>query len=195
MTTSRPKPDRAIPAGRAVNTDSSPVDRLHHAVGVYGGSAAVARLCGPVLAGDPPASQDVLLYLGGNHALSMIENRSRMDKYWFRVWAARALLYVWDPSLSSTVVRALADEAWRVREMAAKVCLKRELGEAGDALAILLDDAVPRVRAAACRALGAVGEAEYAPALRGLLDDPDSDVRTRADQALDRMARRLDRPL
>jgi HEAT repeats len=177
------------------DADASPVDRLRHAVEIYGGSAAVARLSGPVLRGSEPDSPDVLLYLGGRHALSMLEGRSRMDRYWLRVWAARALLYVWDPSVASAVVSALSDDAWRVREMAAKVCLKRDLGEAGEVLAVLLYDPVPRVRAAACRALGAVGEAEYAPALRTLLDDPDRDVRTRADQALERLSRRLDRPL
>ena len=135
------------------------------------------------------------MVIGGPHAVSMLEGRTRDDRYWFRTWALRALLYAWDPSVASAVVSALADEAWRVREMAAKVCLKRELGEAGDALALLLSDPVPRVRAAACRALGAVGEAEYAPALRSLLEDPDTDVRTRAAQALTTLSRRLDRPL
>lgn len=196
MTTAQPDPARAIPAGCAGITALSPVDRLHHAAALYGSPAAVARLSGPVLIGADPDSPDVLLYLGGAHAQAMIEGRSRMDDYWFRVWAARSLLYVWDPSVTSAVVAALSDDAWRVREMAAKVCLRRELGEAGDALAILLDDPVPRVRAAACRALGTVGEAEYAPALRTLRDDdPDSVVRTRAAQALERLSRRLDRPL
>lgn len=194
MTTPQPEPDRAIPTGRAI-VAASPPDRIRHAAAVHG-AAAIARRCGPVLLGEPVLDEEFYLYLGGRHAQLRIDGLAPQDKdYWFRVWAARSLLYVWDPSVSSAVVSALADEAWRVREMAAKVCLQRDLGEAGDALAILLADPVPRVRAAACRALGAVGEAEYAPALRELLDDPDRDVRTRAEQALDRMARRLDRPL
>jgi hypothetical protein len=178
-----------------VPIDASPPDRIRHAATVYG-AAAFARRCGPVLLGEPVLDEEFYLYLGGAHAKMRIDGLAPGDKpYWLRVWAARSLLYVWDPSLAAAVVSALTDEAWRVREMAAKVCLKRDLGEAGDTLAQLLTDEVPRVRAAACRALGAVGEAEYAPALRALLDDPDRDVRTRAEQALDRMSVRLDRPL
>lgn len=179
----------------AVPIDASPPDRIRHAATVDG-AATIARRCGPVLLGEPVVDEEFYLYLGGRHAQMRIDGLAPQDKdYWFRVWAARSLLYVWDPSVSSAVIAALSDEHWRVREMAAKVCLKRDLGEAGDSLALLLDDPVPRVRAAACRALGAVGEAEYADALRALLDDPDRDVRTRAEQALDRMSVRLDRPL
>jgi HEAT repeat protein len=60
-------------------------------------------------------------------------------------------------------------------------------------LAPLLADPVPRVRAAAARAVGAVGEAEHAPALRALTKDPL--VRDTAARALGRLAERLDRPL
>ena len=178
----------------ASSTSASPAERIRQAVGVYGSPSAVARLCGPVLLGTDP-DPGFLVAIGGPHAQSMLDGRTRDDRYWFRTWAARALLYAWDPAVSRAVVSALSDEAWRVREMAAKVCLKRELGEAGDALAFILGDRVPRVRAAACRALGAVGEAEHAPALRSLLDDIDPDVRTRAAQALEALSRRLDRPL
>jgi HEAT repeat protein len=177
----------------AVPIDASPPERIRHAAAV-GDAAAVARRCGPVLLGEPVLDEEFYLYLGGRHAQMRIDGLAPADKdYWFRVWAARSLLYVWDPSVASAVVAALTDEAWRVREMAAKVCLKRDLGEAGDSLALLLNDPVSRVRAAACRALGAVGEAEYATGLRALLDDPDRDVRTRAEQALHRMSVRLDR--
>jgi HEAT repeat protein len=51
------------------------------------------------------------------------------------------------------VIAALADEAWRVREMAAKVVARRRLGDALTAVAALQQDPVPRVRAAAARAL------------------------------------------
>lgn len=50
------------------------------------------------------------------------------------------------------VLAALGDDAWRVREMAAKVIAKRRLGEALPAVAALRADPVPRVRAAATRA-------------------------------------------
>lgn len=69
----------------------------------------------------------------------------------------RGLLWSWDPRAAGTVCAAMADEHWRVREMAAKVAAKvaaRHLvDEAETALADLRDDSVPRVRAAAERAL------------------------------------------
>ena len=49
------------------------------------------------------------------------------------------------------------------------------------------------MRAAAARAVGAVGEAEHAPALSSLRSDPL--VRDAAARALRRLAVRLDRPL
>jgi HEAT repeat protein len=48
---------------------------------------------------------------------------------------------------------ALADEHWRVREMAAKVVARHRIGAALDRVAELRDDPVPRVRAAAERAI------------------------------------------
>ncbi|OLB64185.1 MAG: hypothetical protein AUI10_12170 [Actinobacteria bacterium 13_2_20CM_2_72_6] len=72
-----------------------------------------------------------------------------------------------------------------------RVCALREVY--AEELAPLLADPVPRVRAAAARAVGAVGEAEHAPALRALSKDPL--VRDTAARALGRLADRLDRPL
>lgn len=74
------------------------------------------------------------------------------QQYWLRVWAARALLYAWDEMARVAVLDALADEAWRVREMAAKVVARRLLGEALAAVAELRQDPVSRVRLAAERA-------------------------------------------
>jgi HEAT repeat protein len=79
--------------------------------------------------------------------------------------------------------------------MAAKVVIAHELGEAGDRLVPLLSDPVPRVRVAAARALGVVGEAEHAPALREATADDESQVSTRAQAALRSMSKRLDRDL
>jgi hypothetical protein len=174
-----------------IPVDSSPSDRMREAAHRHG-DAVIAQRAADVLRGGG-YDDELLLYLGGPHAQKMLE---RGDKpYWPRVWAARALLYVWDPAAASAVVLALSDEHWRVREMAAKVCLKRTLSEALDRLAMLAGDPVPRVRAAAARALGALGEAEAAEPLRHLLDDVDRDVRIRAEQALDLLSRRLDRAL
>jgi HEAT repeat protein len=76
----------------------------------------------------------------------------RDQRYFLRVWAARALLYAWDDSAQGAVLDALADESWRVREMVAKVVARRKLGDALAAVAGLSSDPVPRVRAAAARA-------------------------------------------
>jgi hypothetical protein len=51
------------------------------------------------------------------------------------------------------IVGATRDPAWRVREMAAKVVARHRIGAALDAVAALRDDPVPRVRAAAGRAV------------------------------------------
>jgi hypothetical protein len=115
--------------------------------------------------------------------------------YWIRVWAARGLLYVWEESAAPSVVAGLSDEHWRVREMCAKVSRFRGLGQAGDDLARLLADAVPRVRLAATRALADLGEAEHARAVRNAVDDPDGKVSSTAVTALNVMSERLDRDL
>jgi hypothetical protein len=114
---------------------------------------------------------------------------------WYPVWAVRGLLYAWDSSAEQAVVRALVSEAWRVREMAAKVCLAREIGSSGDTLAELLGDPVPRVRIAAARAVAVVGEAEHSPGLQQLAEDDDPECWAAADTALRRLSERLDRDL
>jgi hypothetical protein len=63
------------------------------------------------------------------------------------------MLYAWDESASATVIDALEDEHWRPREMALKVVAKRLIDGDVDAVARLRDDPVPRVQAAASRAL------------------------------------------
>ncbi|HEY1176761.1 MAG TPA: hypothetical protein VGF17_11430, partial [Phytomonospora sp.] len=84
------------------------------------------------------------------------------------------------------------------REMSAKLVRLREIGEAADALADLTGEdrePVARVRAAAARALGAVGEGEHAPALHIAEDDVEAAVRVAAGQGLRELRRRLDRDL
>ncbi|MCI0689485.1 MAG: HEAT repeat domain-containing protein [Sporichthyaceae bacterium] len=160
-------------------------------------AAWAAELLAGVVAYDDPELPPVT-WLGGRHAAAELRRgplAERGQEYWPRVWAARALLYVWLPRAGPAVVRALADPAWRVREMAAKVAKLREIGEAGDGLAELVDDPVPRVRVAAVRALGAVGEAEHAPAVHTAIDDPEPAVRRAAETALGELRNRLDRDL
>jgi HEAT repeat protein len=76
-----------------------------------------------------------------------------------RVWAARALLYAWDDQALDAVIGALRDEAWRVREMAAKVVARHRIGDALTAVDDLRNDSVPRVRAAAERAMASITRA------------------------------------
>jgi hypothetical protein len=144
---------------------ASPHERLRELTG-YLDEADVATWCGELLSA-PVAYEDPgspsLTWLGGHHAAELLARGalgSGVHDYWPRVWAARALLYVWNPGVASTVVAALQDDHWRVREMAAKVVRKREIGEAADALITLTDDETARVRTAAVRAIDALHSAE-----------------------------------
>ncbi|MBO0702935.1 MAG: HEAT repeat domain-containing protein, partial [Candidatus Dormibacteraeota bacterium] len=73
--------------------------------------------------------------------------------YWPRVWAARGLFHAWDDGATAAIVEATADEAWRVREMAARTIGRHHVGDGLEAVARLLEDPVPRVRTAARTAL------------------------------------------
>jgi HEAT repeats len=109
--------------------------------------------CAALLRGQP-ADAALLFALGGQMAEVVLNDGPRQrNQYWRRVWGARALLYAWSDEATPAVIEALADEHWRVREMAAKVIARRELGAALEPVAILRDDPVPRVRAAAQRAV------------------------------------------
>lgn len=87
-----------------------------------------------------------------------------VNAYWVRVWAARGLLHGWDEPAADVatpaVVTALGDDAWRVREMAAKVVRRWQLAAATGAVAALKKDDVPRVRAAAARAVAQLAKAK-----------------------------------
>jgi hypothetical protein len=116
------------------------------------GEAEVVAACIVLLAGGD-ADRPFVFAIGGPAAESVLGPRPRRDqRYFLRVWAARALLYAWDDSAQDALLVALADESWRVREMAAKVVAKRKLGDALPAVAAMSDDPVPRVRAAAAQA-------------------------------------------
>jgi hypothetical protein len=157
-----------------------------------------AGLLGGTVRYDDP-TQPHLTWLGGPHAVWLLRLstvQAEAQDYWARTWGGRALLYVWDdalPELVPAVVSALDDESWRVREMAAKVAARREVGQAGEALLPLADDEVPRVRAAAVRALGLVGEGEALDVARAAQDDADPAVHRAAELALRRLQQRLDR--
>jgi hypothetical protein len=122
------------------------------------GKDAVLEDCLALLDGstDPELTRS----LAGRGAAKFFDGQQHDDTYWFRVWALRGLLWSWDDRATGHVVRALDDEAWRVREMAAKVVARHLVGEATAAVAARRDDPVPRVRRAAERALARLTEAD-----------------------------------
>ncbi|MFB6722401.1 HEAT repeat domain-containing protein [Kribbella sp. NPDC056345] len=118
-----------------------------------------------------------------------------VNYYWIRVWAARVFLYVWRDDVVDALLAVADDPAWRVREHVARITAQRELGQLVDALLPMLEHELPRVRAAAVRAIGAAGEYEHAEAVEALAGDPDQTVRVAVERALVKLSERLDRPL
>jgi hypothetical protein len=113
--------------------------------------------CVDLLAGRHDVDDELVLALGGAHAMLVLAGREGgRGGYWPRVWAARGLLHAWDDRATAAITRATADEAWRVREMAAKVIARHGVAGAFEAVAGLRQDPVPRVRAAAGRAVTAL---------------------------------------
>jgi len=119
------------------------------------GPGPLAAACVALLRGRPQEVSDALLIvLGGESARTVLDgDAGGLSGYWPRVWAARTLLHAWDPAAAGVLTEATHDEAWRVREMAAKVIARHQLGDALDAVIMLRDDPVERVRAAATRAV------------------------------------------
>ena len=114
------------------------------------GQRAVVDDCLALLRGSTDLARlQSLVGAGGD---KYFDGEDHHDLYWFRVWALRGLLWAWDPRAEREVCRALADESWRVREMAAKVVARHLIGAAAEAVAALREDPVPRVRQAAQRA-------------------------------------------
>lgn len=175
-----------------------PAERVRVASGRWGKSEVV-RGCEDLLRSGldvGEAQLDLAMVLGGLTDRDWLAGgKPPGHAYWARVWAARALLYVWADGAVPAVVAALDDEHWRVREMAAKVVRARELAEGAEALVRALGDPVPRVRIAAARAVAVIGEAEHAPVLRDLAEDPEPRVAVAAGTALRTLSRRLDRNL
>jgi len=157
--------------------------RLAAAVAQYGEGAVVLRALS-LIAGNNEG-EDFLLYVGGEHARGILDGAPVL--YWPELWGTRALLYVWNDSAIPAITAALDNQAWRVREMAARVAAAHGLAVEGILTSLLTDD-VARVRAAAARALGAVGS--DIEVLKPLLKDPEIDVRRGAQQAIDALRKK-----
>jgi hypothetical protein len=119
------------------------------------GAGPLTAGCVALLEDRPDAVSDALIIaLGGESAVYILDGGAGgRNGYWPRVWAARGLLHAWDPAATAAIIGAASDEAWRVREMAAKVIAGHRVGDAFDAVAARRTDPVERVRAAAARAV------------------------------------------
>lgn len=120
------------------------------------GRAAFVAGCVRLLEGDDSDVGLIRLLGGATAPWALDPAREPEQLYWFRVWAARGLLWAWEDTALPTVRAALLDEAWRVREMAAKVVARHVVGDLLTDVAELRDDPVPRVRAAATRAVARI---------------------------------------
>jgi HEAT repeat protein len=118
------------------------------------GKPAVISGCIDLLQGQHDVDDTLVLALGGPPAQYVLAGQAGGKAgYWPRVWAARGLLHAWDDCATTAIIQATTDNAWRVREMAAKVIARHRIGDALTAVAELRNDRVPRVRAAAERAV------------------------------------------
>jgi hypothetical protein len=118
------------------------------------GKPAVVSGCIDLLEGRQYVDDALVLALGGPAAHYVLGGREGGKAgYWPRVWAARGLLHALDCRATAAIIGATTDDAWRVREMAAKVIARHRVGDAFTAVGELRNDQVPRVRAAAERAV------------------------------------------
>lgn len=117
------------------------------------GTSAVAAACTSILL-DGAVDDDLLWVVAGPATTAVLAGREGgRDGYWPRVWATRGLLHAWDDAAAPALTAAIRDDAWRVREMAAKVVAKHHVEDAFEEIVRLRDDPVARVRAAAERSL------------------------------------------
>lgn len=116
------------------------------------GRCAVNAGCARLIDGDD-TDAGLIMVLGGPAAAKFFDGHMHDDVYWLRVWGTRGLLWAWDGSRPAAVATALGDEAWRVRELAVKVVARHRLDEHLATVAQLRADPVPRVAAAAHRAV------------------------------------------
>lgn len=153
---------------------------------LYGESEVIDRALS-LLEGNNEGD-DFLLFVGGEHAQGILDGAPVL--YWPELWGLRALLYVWNEKATSAVVNALHNTSWRVREMAARVIIARDLPAAAELTELLVDE-TPRVRIVVARALGAVGKLDNVEDIRPLLKDQEVEVRRAAQQSIDALRSRF----
>lgn len=175
----------AAESSPTVQIDDSPGDRIISAVERFGEQVVVDRAASLLMGGNE--GDEFLLIVGGRHAQGVLDGAPPL--YWPEVWGARALTFVWADSASSAIHRGLGDQAWRVREMCSRVVFLRRLAEQ-DTVVALLSDEVARVRGAAARALGEIGDSSNLEALTKLLRDDEKEVRRSAHDAMVRLNKR-----
>jgi hypothetical protein len=154
-------------------------ERIQAAVDSEGETSVVLRARSLLEGGYE--GEEFLRVVGGPHADGILAGAPSL--YWPELWGARALNYVWSDAAAPAVIAGLGNQAWRVREMCAKVAALRAI-QATEALTALTTDDHARVRAAAARALAATGDATTQDTLEALLRDPDKEVRRTAQQSL-----------
>jgi hypothetical protein len=117
------------------------------------GRGAFVSGCIALLAGRE-ADPKLILALGGRPARWAAGfDEPPGPAYWLRVWAARGLLWAWHDKAVPSVLEALTDDAWRVREMAVRVVIRHHVGDALPIVKRLQKDPNARVRRAAERAV------------------------------------------
>ena len=163
----------------ANQNQASPARRITVECARRGKKALIAGCADLLYSRYDEVDDGLITVLGGESARYVLDgHEGGRSGYWPRVWAARGLLHAWDDTAADgyaahssaaggsaaggsaadgtaahAIIHATEDDAWRVREMAAKVIARHRVGEGLDAVAGLRDDPVPRVRAAAQRAV------------------------------------------
>lgn len=147
-------------AGRRKSSATGPAteqDPWTPSAGVRAAEAALGRsvlidwcldlLTGRVPGADPTSPS--LRWIGGDAAGTDLhrDHWARPDlDYWPRVWAARALRYVWEAVAEPAVIAGFDDPAWRVREHCCALAGSHQIADAADRLAALADAAESALR-------------------------------------------------
>ena len=124
------------------------------------GKGAVVAGCRALLAGRE-ADPRLILALGGRPARWAAGfDEPAGPAYWLRVWGARGLLWVWDDEATPSILAALKDDAWRVREMATRVVIRHRVHDALPLVKRLQTDPNARVRKQAERAVSQLSDGD-----------------------------------